>query len=246
VAEAPECPCPKAKRENGWCEKCAVGYLALIEIRSRALFDVLDAHGHDIDPAAIRCVSCRKALATDGYCERSRMGFVNQQAYLSRLAYYVARGKVRDRSTVSCKTCRKNAEKYGWCEACKIGTVGDLTFRGCFKTRSDGPRPSAVSHSSASGRTARGKERGRGDTTESIVESESTKHRAAAAGRSPDGVLKQPLRHREDLKRVHKELLILKAAVRTLDRCERCALATLTAGRCRLCDNSYKDGKKVP
>ena len=56
--------------------------------------------------------------------------------------------------------------------------------RGCFKTRSVGPRPSEA---------VRDKERGRGHTTESIVESEPTKCRAAAAGRSQDGVLKQPL-----------------------------------------------------
>ncbi len=58
-------------------------------------------------------------------------------------------------------------------------------LRGCFKTRSVGPRPSEA---------VRGKEGERVNTAESIVEFESTLHRAAADGRSQDGVLKQPLR----------------------------------------------------
>ncbi len=48
-----------------------------------------------------------------------------------------------------------------------------------------GPRPSEA---------GRDKERERGDTVESIVESDSTQHRADAAGRSQGGVMKQPLR----------------------------------------------------
>jgi prevent-host-death family protein len=54
------------------------------------------------------------------------------------------------------------------------------SLRGCFRTRSAGPRPSEA---------VRGEESRRGDTTESIVEEARRSIRAAVAGRSQDGVL---------------------------------------------------------
>ncbi len=122
------CLCALARKTNGWCRDCEVGYLASIRIPSPALFEALDAHGHAIDPDLLRCDACRKAIETDAFCERSRMGFVGRQAYLSKLAYYAARGEVKDRSTLDCVTCRKNAEHHGWCESCGIGMVGQLAL----------------------------------------------------------------------------------------------------------------------
>jgi hypothetical protein len=129
LAEEPKCTCAEAQRKNGWCEKCKVGYVALIELRSFALFETLDAHGHDVDPDKISCPSCRKALETDGYCETCRMGFVRKQAYLSRLAYYLGRGEVLSRDRITCPDCRKHSEGHGWCERCKRGMVGQLALK---------------------------------------------------------------------------------------------------------------------
>src|SRR2546427_9062240 len=42
--------CEEAKRTNGWCEPANTGYMAGLEVRSRFLYEVLDAHGHDIVP----------------------------------------------------------------------------------------------------------------------------------------------------------------------------------------------------
>ncbi len=125
---AADCACALARETNGWCRDCEVGYLASIRIPSPMLFEALDAHGHAIDPNLLRCDVCRKAIETDAFCERSRIGYVGKQAYLSKLAYYAARGEVKNRPTLDCVTCRKNAEHHGWCESCGIGMVGDLAL----------------------------------------------------------------------------------------------------------------------
>ncbi len=128
TAGFPECKCADAKLKGGWCPACKVGYLASIRIESKLLYEELDAHGHDIDPASIKCPTCRKAIETNGYCESCRMGFVGKQAYLSRLAYHLAKGRATDPSKILCPVCKKNAEKYGWCDACKTGMVANVAI----------------------------------------------------------------------------------------------------------------------
>lgn len=122
------CTCETARQTHGWCEVCKVGYVAEIRIRSRLLYEEIDAHGHDIIPASIKCESCRRAIDKDGYCEKCRIGFVGKQAYLSRLTYHLAKGKPFDASKSSCAACRKNAAAYGWCAFCKTGLVGNVVI----------------------------------------------------------------------------------------------------------------------
>jgi hypothetical protein len=116
--------CDQAKRINGWCEAADAGYVASVEIRSRFLYEVLDAHGHDIDPRAVTCETCKKALWTDGYCPAHKMGFVHGEAYLSPLNYHLARTRRVDPSTITCRTCRKHTRGIGWCEKDRVGIAG--------------------------------------------------------------------------------------------------------------------------
>ncbi len=116
--------CEEAKRVNGWCEPAHVGYVASVLIRSRFLYEVLDTHGHDIDPARVTCETCRKALETDGYCKVHRMGFVHGEAFLSPLTYHLARARSIDPRTITCKDCRKHTQGIGWCEKDKVGIAG--------------------------------------------------------------------------------------------------------------------------
>src|SRR5262245_42365985 len=60
---SPECPtCAQAKLKNQWCDHCGVGYVAGAPIRSKILFEALDAHGHDLVLAAIQCPECKAAI----------------------------------------------------------------------------------------------------------------------------------------------------------------------------------------
>ncbi|HET9481416.1 MAG TPA: hypothetical protein VFP98_06660 [Candidatus Polarisedimenticolia bacterium] len=120
------CTCEAARLDTGWCERHGVGYVASIPIRSRLLYETLDAHGHTLDPDAFTCEICRVAIRTDGFCEKDRIGFVRTQAYFSRLTYELARGERLPPGTIDCPACRKNAESLGWCERCRVGMIGSV------------------------------------------------------------------------------------------------------------------------
>lgn len=112
----------------GWCESANAGYVAGVEVRSRFLYEALDAHGHDIDPAAVTCETCRKALRTEGFCPAHRMGFVGSHAYLSPLTYHVAKSRTIDPATVACRTCRRHVKGIGWCEKDRVGIAGRVAI----------------------------------------------------------------------------------------------------------------------
>ncbi len=123
-----DCTCEAAKLSSRWCHACEIGYVAGIPIKSEFLYEVLDPHGHNIDPERIQCPSCKLAMKQDGYCRRCAMGFVRGQAYMSRLTYHLAKGTPIVPDKIGCATCRKNAEAYGWCRACRLGMVGHVAI----------------------------------------------------------------------------------------------------------------------
>lgn len=132
-ADEPKCTCATARLTNGWCDACKVGYVANVKIPSAFLFEVLDAHGHEIDVDALPCEQCRKRVRSNGYCEPCRIGWVDRKAYMSRVSYYQAKGTVVEPATLTCSTCKKNAETSGWCPECKRGLVAGF----CLRDRAD-------------------------------------------------------------------------------------------------------------
>jgi hypothetical protein len=131
-ATAPACTCALERARNGWCEACVVGYVAEQPIRSKTLYDALDAHGHDVDLSSFACADCRAAADADGYCERHERGFVGGRAYLSRLAYHLARGQpeavqaelrlvaLAVETTERCELCAAALVIDGDCPACRL------------------------------------------------------------------------------------------------------------------------------
>lgn len=128
-AAAP-CTCATAKDMNGWCERHGFGYVASVKIKSRLLYDTMDAHGHTLDLSIFECGACQKAIASDGFCEEHRIGFLRKQAYFSRLTYELARGELRKPARIVCPVCRKNARGQGWCETCQTGMIGKTAIKG--------------------------------------------------------------------------------------------------------------------
>jgi hypothetical protein len=59
------------------------------------------------------------------------MGFARGQAYLSRLAYHVARAEAQDPARIDCPSCAAaaGARDGGWCERCGVGRIGVLAVR---------------------------------------------------------------------------------------------------------------------
>ena len=116
--------CEEAKRINAWCDSENAGYVASVQIRSRFLYEVLDAHGHEIIPAKVTCETCKKALASDGYCPAHKMGFVRGEAFMSPLTYHLARARKIDPATITCPVCRKHTRGIGWCDKDRVGIAG--------------------------------------------------------------------------------------------------------------------------
>ncbi len=175
-----ECKCEVFKLKGGWCSKCETGYLAGVRIKSEFLFEVLDAHGHDIDLGAIRCASCKEARKSNSFCDQCRRGWIDNKVYMSRLTYHLAKGEARVVSDIKCGVCRASAAQGGWCEKCRVGMVGNVAIK---------------------------------DKTDFDYAWEA-----------------------------YRRLL---DAVRLSSRCEMCAVALMSDGRCTKCKKSYKNGEIV-
>lgn len=121
-----QCTCAIAKKDNGWCKDCKVGYFESVKIQSDKLFQAL--RGHKVDPENVACATCRKALETRGFCDHCRAGFVDGKVYHSWVAYRLAKGEVKHLPAIKCPGCRKAAEKQGWCEKCAVGYVAHRKF----------------------------------------------------------------------------------------------------------------------
>ncbi len=128
-AAAAACTCAVAREADGWCEQHQVGYVGGIPLRSKLVFEQIDAHGHVVDLSTFQCETCQKAIQTDEFCARDSVGFVKKLAYFSRLTYELARGERTPRAGITCRGCRKNSESQGWCARCKIGRIGPVAIR---------------------------------------------------------------------------------------------------------------------
>jgi len=123
-ARTERCRCATAVLEDGWCGTCSVGYVAAIRVPSEALFDIVDAHGHEMDLSSLTCPGCRSAAASDGYCGTHKIGFVSGRGYVSLLTYFLALGDQVVGPDLRCEVCRGHLGSAGWCGRCGRGILG--------------------------------------------------------------------------------------------------------------------------
>ena len=119
--------CAAARRDNGWCDGCGVGFVAGIPMKSALLHDTMDAHGHVLEVASMACADCRRMAAVGGFCDACRIGWHEGLAYFSRLTYELARGRPTEPATLACAACRDHAADAGWCDACARGMIGTFS-----------------------------------------------------------------------------------------------------------------------
>lgn len=117
--------CGRARLQNQWCDVCKVGYVAGVPIKSKLLFECMDAHGHELQHDAIKCVECQAAMKVDGFCNHCKTGWVKGLAYFSKLTYVLGKGHVLGTDSITCTVCRENSKRHGWCDACKLGMLGN-------------------------------------------------------------------------------------------------------------------------
>jgi hypothetical protein len=124
------CWCPQAVACDGWCRKCGAGYFSGVRIESRALYDALDAHGHEVFADRTKCDVCRGLIRTGGFCEACQMGFIHGVGYFGRLGYHTAAGQRVDPALLS-QLLRWGGSPLspdGWCPARAVGLVGTRVF----------------------------------------------------------------------------------------------------------------------
>ncbi|MEK6675945.1 MAG: hypothetical protein AABZ47_09865 [Planctomycetota bacterium] len=126
MPESGPCSCAVIKKSGGWCPECKLGYLAGVRVTSRFFFEMLDAHGHDLDLTALQCPTCKKNATDGGYCDDCRIGFHKKKAYFTRLTYEFAQGVIVERETLPCDDCHKCPELIHWCERCGKGLLGNI------------------------------------------------------------------------------------------------------------------------
>ncbi|MCB9849497.1 MAG: hypothetical protein H6817_02190 [Phycisphaerales bacterium] len=106
-----------------------MGYVAGVRVESEELFDAIHPHGHEVFIERTRCASCREAIKSNGFCTACHVGYLNEQAYFSRLAYILAQGETVDADDVTCPTCRQAQASTGWCATCAVGWFGNVRYR---------------------------------------------------------------------------------------------------------------------
>lgn len=121
------CLCAKIEQGTGWCTACEVGYVGSVRIPSADLFEMIDPHGHDLDPAGISCLVCKNALETSAFCEPCGIGYVGGRAYVSRLAYLIAREEPGDSPTLAAEFNRLHVavKRLADCDLCGVASYVD-------------------------------------------------------------------------------------------------------------------------
>lgn len=127
------CICDWARDHNGWCEKCRAGYVCRIAVPSAILFTTLDPHGHEISHDSIQCASCQAAIATDGWCEPSRIGWQDGLAWMTRITWVFSKGVPAREVVTLCERCRAVAasdppQPGPWCAVCSGRVVAGVFF----------------------------------------------------------------------------------------------------------------------
>lgn len=121
------CLCAGIEPGTGWCSACKVGFVGSVRVSSADLFEMIDPHGHDLDPAGISCPVCRDALGANAFCEPCGIGYVSGRAYVSRLAYLMARGEPEDSPALEAEFDRLHMamERVADCELCGVASYVD-------------------------------------------------------------------------------------------------------------------------
>jgi hypothetical protein len=118
------CACAAANSRNGWCPRCNVGWIGGLKVVDADLFELIDPHGHDYQPATIECVACRAAMERDGFCEVCRTGYIADRLYVTRLSWACGRAQPGPEPEPACAACRAGRGPGAWCAACSVGRLG--------------------------------------------------------------------------------------------------------------------------
>ena len=162
-----------------------------------------------------------------GFCQEHESGQLFDVKLTSFKLYDALAGQEVETDKIKCEGCRKAAETNGTCEHCHVSIADGWLY-----------------HSKAAYTLALGKEV-KADT----IKCESCKYAAEKNGFC-DGcdagmVSHRMFKSRDKYDQAKEALALITNAVKTLAKCENCAVAMVKDGSCPTCKVAYKDGKKV-
>lgn len=176
------------------------------------------------DDKSCTCAGVRKS--GEGWCRKCESGAMYGVAIKSHKLYEALQGSpVADVSSIRCLECRKAAKSKGTCERCHLNFYEGKMYK------------SAIARALAEGRSF--------DAAKSkccLCRDNSRKGVVAFCANCDAGPIGGRLYHGEAVfKKAEAALGILKAAAMT--KCEGCAIAMITDGKCDHCKVEFKGGK---
>jgi len=126
-SHADVCVCATVDQGTGWCSACEVGFVGSVKVPSADLFEMIDPHGHELNPAGISCETCVNALETGSFCKPCGIGYVDGRAYVSRLAYLIANAEPGNSPALESEFERLQMalERLADCELCGVASYVD-------------------------------------------------------------------------------------------------------------------------
>ncbi|MGE0479225.1 MAG: hypothetical protein AB7Q17_02015 [Phycisphaerae bacterium] len=119
--------CTANVRNDGWCDKCKVGYYDGVKLAFRPAYDVLQPIA--ADTLAAKCEGCKKAAASNGACDTCRIRFIDKQGYKSWVAVHFAGADRFDSEKSKCDECKRSKAAYRSCRACGANVIGNRKFK---------------------------------------------------------------------------------------------------------------------
>ena len=173
------------------------------------------------------CKGC-KAVAKKGEGFHCGKGQIFGVKLASQKLYESLAGKEIDAANIKCAGCKTAVETSGKCEHCKVAMANGRVYH------------SMVGHTLAKGMPVTAKKAAKcGGCKTAHKENGFCKHCRVGfvAGRV--------FAAKKVYEAATKAFETLAKAVETAPKCEVCAVAMVTDGRCDSCDVSFKDGKKI-
>lgn len=184
--------------------------------------------GHTEDPPAEVPCSCDILRRSNGWCRQCRVGYVAGARIESHVLFDALdlRGHPVDIPSLECEGCRQAASKNSICARCGWGIAGGkvysskLTYYLALAQQESDPIECDSCRTCSSGAGW-----------------------CESCGRGWTGSF--AYRDRRVYEAAAREYALLKLAVRTLDRCETCAVARYFGSRCPACGIEYRDGEPL-
>lgn len=169
---------------------------------------------------------CEKVKPDNGWCTKCNVGYVNGVTIKSEALHKALRGE-KTPATIECATCKTAMKENGTCEACHVSFARNLMFHSPVAYRL-----ALGSHKDLEKITCEGcKKNAKGQGWCEVC-------RVGMVGCCAYS-------DREQFTHAGEAMKILETAIKATEKCEGCAVATVTDGTCEKDKTSFKDGKKI-